>query len=291
VDWPRRPDPEALPDRFVSMIVRRPPAAPARARGESAGRGRQRQRRAPRSPAGPRARRRRRSPPRSGAASWARRCRNQGILKVLTSKGGASNVADLLGAGDVDRSQEEAFRNVTGLSVATSDSLRGLALRSGSTGRVADVSGLKDAGEIAAPTTLAVGGERKVASVIKVDPAAVESGSADPAALAAEIRRRLSAIRACYERALKRSPRLGGKLVLRFTIAAAGTVSAVGFDEDTLQDDELLRCLRDLALRWRFPAPEERAGGDHLSLRVPAGTVRAAGAPASGACSSRHWHW
>jgi hypothetical protein len=254
VDWPRRPDPETLGDHFVTMVVRRPPpppAAPATTPVDNASASAATAK--PRKPA---------RPPAPAISSDERRrqlaaaVQSQALLKVLTSKGGASNVADLLGAGDVDRAQEEAFRNVTGLSVATSESLRGMGPRSGSTGRVAEVGGLRDAGGIAAPTSLDVGGERKVASVIKVDPAAVESGSADPVALAAEIRRRLSAIRACYERALRRSPRLGGKLVLRFTIAAAGTVTAVDFDEDTIQDGELSRCLRELALRWRFPPPQ-----------------------------------
>jgi TonB family protein len=83
----------------------------------------------------------------------------------------------------------------------------------------------------------------------------VDNGTVNAPELARVIRQGMAAIRACYERALKRDPRLAGKLVLRFTITPAGTVSAVDLDEDTLRDPELARCLRETFLRWRFPAP------------------------------------
>jgi hypothetical protein len=50
------------------------------------------------------------------------------------------------------------------------------------------------------------------------------SGRLDGAQLAREIRVRLGALRACYERSLKRHPDLGGKLLVRLTITPAGTV-------------------------------------------------------------------
>jgi TonB family protein len=90
-----------------------------------------------------------------------------------------------------------------------------------------------------------------------VDATALESDEPgfDPQQIARAIRSRLAEIRACYERALKRRPDIGGKLVLRFTLTAMGTVSSVEIDEDTLDDDEVTRCVRGAVRGWRFAAP------------------------------------
>jgi hypothetical protein len=82
----------------------------------------------------------------------------------------------------------------------------------------------------------------------------VEDGKVDAAAIAREIRGRRKAIAACYERALKQQPTLAGKLVVRFSLAPAGTVSAVDIDEDTLGAPDVAACIRGVVLHWRFPA-------------------------------------
>src|SRR6185369_3940430 len=128
-------------------------------------------------------------------------------------------------------------------------------LTASASGRVVDVGGLRGGAAIAAATDVGPRGER---SAPRVEPARplVENGVADTAALARVVRQGMAAIRGCYERALKRDPRLAGKLVLRFTVTAAGTVSTVDFDDDSLGDDEVTRCLRGIFLRWRFPPPQ-----------------------------------
>jgi hypothetical protein len=56
---------------------------------------------------------------------------------------------------------------------------------------------------------------------------------------------------------LKLQPTLAGKLVVRFSLAAAGTVTAVDIDDDTLGSPEVAGCIRATVLRWRFPALAE----------------------------------
>jgi hypothetical protein len=56
---------------------------------------------------------------------------------------------------------------------------------------------------------------------------------------------------------LKQKPTLAGKLVIRFSIAAAGTVAAVDIDDDTLGAPEVGACVRGLVLHWRFAPPAE----------------------------------
>ena len=75
------------------------------------------------------------------------------------------------------------------------------------------------------------------------------------AEVAKEVRTRLGAVKACYERGLKRNPNLSGKVVIHWTITQAGTVSGVDIEQDTLGDAEVASCIKSLIARWRFPAP------------------------------------
>ena len=87
--------------------------------------------------------------------------------------------------------------------------------------------------------------------------------------VAKEVRSRLGAIKACYERALKRNPNLSGKVVIHWTITQAGTVSGVDVEQDTLGDAEVASCIKSLIARWRFPAPVGRLGRRFVPVRLP----------------------
>jgi hypothetical protein len=113
---------------------------------------------------------------------------------------------------------------------------------------------LRGGGSIAGGGTGAAATEKKVSGVVKSEAPAVD-GELDPAMVAKEVRSRLGAIKACYERALKRNPNLSGKVVIHWTITQAGTVSGVDVEQDTLGDAEVASCIKSLVARWRFPAP------------------------------------
>jgi TonB family protein len=101
--------------------------------------------------------------------------------------------------------------------------------------------------------------ERRV-PVVRSEPLALDEPveGFDPQQLARAIRSHMAAVRACYERALKRHPEIGGRLVLRFTLTPAGTVSSVEVDEDTLGDPEVTACVRSVLASWRFAAPPRK---------------------------------
>ena len=185
--------------------------------------------------------------------------RNTGILKLLGARAdGSGSIADVLGKGDVDRDQEKAFQGVGGLTVATSDaSLRGVKSGTGGSGKVADIGSLRGSGTIAGGSTGAGATEKRVSGVVKSEAPAVD-GELDPALVSKEVRARIGAVKACYERALKRNPNLSGKIKVRWTITAAGTVSGVDIADDSMGDSEVSSCIKQLVARWRFPAP---AGG------------------------------
>jgi outer membrane biosynthesis protein TonB len=264
VDWPRKPDIEEIPDRFVQMVVRKPdppketpkveekkdeekPAEDKKPKAVAQGEKKPKKEMSAEEKAKIDAERR---------ARLAEQVKNTGILKLLGAKAdGAGSIADVLGKGDVDRDQERAFQGVGGLKVATGDSnLRGVKSGTGGSGRVADIAGLRGGSGIAGASTGSVGSERKVTGIVKSEAPAVD-GQLDPNIVVREVKARMGAIKACYDRALKRNPNLSGKVVIRWTITAAGTVSGVDVDQDSLGDGEVTGCIKALVARWRFPAP------------------------------------
>jgi TonB family protein len=255
VDWPRRPSLEEVPDRFVRQIVQvprpKPPAAPTatpeptpqpaphpRPQGPIA----QRPKPGPGTP---------HEPPRVDVS-------NIGLIPLLTARtaDGHSAIDDVLSGGAVDRSLDEALRNVGGVGIASTDSLHNLHPGAGH-GKVIDVKDIRGSKGIEDARDTGPIAERDVASRLKVDRPVIEGGTADLDSIAREIRSRRKAIAACYERALKLKPTLTGKLVVRFSITAAGTVSAVDIDDDSLGAPEVGACVRALVLRWRFAPPAE----------------------------------
>jgi outer membrane biosynthesis protein TonB len=266
VDWPQKPDIEEIPDRFVQMVIRaKPPEPPKNAKQDDTKKEDDQGKKVPKKVASNTASK---TPKKEISAEekaridaerrarLAEQVRNTGILKLLGAKAdGSGSIADVLGKGDVDRDQEKAFQGVGGLSVATSDaSLRGVKTGTGGSGKVANISGLRGAGSIKGGDTGAGATEKKVKGVVKSEAPAVD-GELDPSLVSKEVRARLGAIKACYERSLKRNPSLSGKIKIRWTITAAGTVSGIEIDEDSMGDSEVTSCMRGLISRWRFPAP------------------------------------
>ena len=153
--------------------------------------------------------------------------KSTGLLKLLGARGEAGSIADVLGKGDVDRDQEKAFQGVGGVGVASAnDQLRGIKSGGSGSGKVATVGGLRGGGSISEGGTGNAAAEKRVSGIVKTEAPAVD-GELDPGLVAKEVRARQGAIKACYERALKRNPTLTGKIVMHWTITAAGTVSGV----------------------------------------------------------------
>ena len=258
VDWPRRPNLEEVPDRFVHEAARHrlaPPAPPAasppapsrapRPAVTAAGRPRPTTAPSPAPKAQPSAAERH--------VALEKQVQSTGLIRLLTTRAeGTSTATDLLAAGAPDQAVEAAFKGLTGLAVAQDDSLRNLPRVASGAGRVASPADLR--GARIASADVGPAAERNVRSSLRVEPLVVEGGHVDAEAIAREIRGRRRAVAACYERALKQQPTLAGKLVVRFSLSAAGTVGAVDIDEDTLGAPDVAACVRALALRWRFPA-------------------------------------
>lgn len=265
VDWPRKPDIEEIPDRFVQMVVRAKPPEPPKEtaiKDEKKEDDKKDEKKVASANSTSKAPKKEISAEEKARIDAERRARlaeqvrNTGILKLLGAKAdGSGSIADVLGKGDVDRDQEKAFQGVGGLTVATGDAaLRGVKTGTGGSGKVANISGLRGAGSIAGGDTGAGLTEKRITGIVKSEAPAVD-GELDPSLVSKEVRTRIGAIKACYERALKRNPSLSGKVKVRWTITAAGTVSSVEIEEDSMGDSEVSSCIKGLVSRWRFPAP------------------------------------
>jgi hypothetical protein len=272
VDWPRKPDIEEIPDRFVKMVVKKVEPPPEKKKEVAKTTEEEKKPEKKKADEGVKKQKRELTPEEKAKlaeekakadaerrARLAEQVKSTGLLKLLGARAdGSGSIADVLGKGDVDRDQEKAFQGVGGIGVASAnDQLRGIKSGGSGSGKVATVGGLRGGGSISEGGTGNAAAEKRVSGIVKTEAPAVD-GELDPGLIAKEVRARQGAIKACYERALKRNPTLTGKIVMHWTITAAGTVSGVDVEQDSLGDSEVGSCIKSLVARWRFPAP---AGG------------------------------
>jgi outer membrane biosynthesis protein TonB len=262
VDWPRKPDIEEIPDRFVQMIVPKKieepkPVVAQEEKKEEEKKEAKKDKGDASKKAPPK-----RDPEAEARAAAERRARlaadvqKMGVLKILGAKGENGQVADLVKGGDVSGDADKVFAQVGGVGVATT----GGGLRSKGAGGSGSLRGggslrASGPGEVG---TGERGGERTVKGIVKDSAPTDVDGSLDPSVIAREIRGRLGAIKACYEAGLKRNPNIGGKLQLRFEVSTVGKVTSAEIENDSMHDDEVASCIKSRVMTWRFPAP---AGG------------------------------
>jgi hypothetical protein len=105
---------------------------------------------------------------------------------------------------------------------------------------------------IAAPTAAPPPAARPAPRPARRPRARRSGGSPGDADIVAVIRRNQTGVRMCYERALKRDPRLSVRLDVRVNVSAAGVVERVSLDG--LPDGvPLSNCIRNVIKTWQFP--------------------------------------
>ncbi|MCU1279937.1 MAG: putative abductin-like protein, partial [bacterium] len=265
IDWPRKPDIEEIPDRFVQMIVPKKveEPKPVVAQQDDEKKEEKKTEKKDKGDAKPKPQKVR-DPEAEARAAAERRARlaadvqKMGVLKILGAKGENGSVADLVKGGDVSGDADKVFAQVGGVGVAGAGAggLRS-AKGAGGTGSLRGGGSLRASGPGEVGTGER-GGERVVKGVVKDSAPTDVDGSLDPSIIAKEIRSRLGAVKACYEAGLKRNPNIGGKLQLRFEISSVGKVTSADIENDTMHDEEVASCIKARVITWRFPAP---AGG------------------------------
>ncbi len=91
-------------------------------------------------------------------------------------------------------------------------------------------------------------------------------GGLDKEAIARVIRSQLGQIRYCYERQLSASPDLYGKILIKFTIGAAGSVVAQAIGTTSLNNAMVEGCILRRVAGWQFPSPK---GGTSVLVTYP----------------------
>lgn len=83
------------------------------------------------------------------------------------------------------------------------------------------------------------------------------SATLDPAGISRVVRANVNRVRACFERGLRENPDLGGRVMMRFTIAPTGAVTEATASP-TLADPTALRCMEAAVREFTFPADPAR---------------------------------
>ena len=281
-DWPEPRDIDyRMPDRFVSIMVDEPeeeeveiPEPEVVEEGEGPGQG---QEEAPAEPAGdggeeeeeaaaePQSAEERAAAEADRKRRMAEEVRSKTILSQLgaiSSEGGS--LVDSLTEGAGKTSMDEAFANSQGIKAGVAGAEKSGLRTSGSSdadGKGAAV-GIEDmgksAGARAAEKGVSTGGkreEKQVKANIKYgEEKVVGTGVLDPGAISRVIKRRQSQIQSCYEREIKKNPTASGKVVVTFTIGAAGRVTQSRASSDSVGGG-VGTCVAGVIKRFRFPRP------------------------------------
>jgi len=91
-------------------------------------------------------------------------------------------------------------------------------------------------------------------------------GSLDKEIIRRVIRRHINEVRWCYESELSKDPLLGGRVTVRFTIAASGQISASALESSTMGNARVESCVVQAVRRWEFPKP---LGGGVVNVSYP----------------------
>ena len=91
-------------------------------------------------------------------------------------------------------------------------------------------------------------------------------GTMDKSLIDAVIRRNMNQIRYCYQRELTKTPGLKGKIVVKFTIAGDGSVSAASIQSTSMNSSAVENCIIGRFKKFKFPEPK---GGGVVIVQYP----------------------
>jgi hypothetical protein len=191
-----------------------------------------------------------------------------GVVAAITTLGGSGSgkyLADLLGAGGSGGDLDGIAARLGGLRGTYGGGGVGGALGPGS----GDGTGLGGGVDLLSGLGGGYGGRGPHGGKLRKKSVSVEGavssiagpgrGEAQrsPQVIASVIRRHLAGIQNAYNSALKKNPNLGsGKITIRFTILAGGSVGTVSIVQDTLSSPVLSSAILVRVRGWRFPKVE-----------------------------------
>jgi hypothetical protein len=195
----------------------------------------------------------------------------KGLLRSLTGTGTAAmgmpveNPFRGGGGGETD-DLDPVINTVTGLKTQGRSGLSGAGeggVRGERTQRETSISDLVAEVETATTTSdLSKTGELVVETPAAVEGRGRKSIHRSQDAIHEVIYSHLPAIRFCYERELKKFPNLKGKIDLRITVAADGSVSHVELISSTINNSRVERCIISRIMNWKDFKPIDSDEGN-----------------------------
>ena len=91
-------------------------------------------------------------------------------------------------------------------------------------------------------------------------------GALDKSIIDRVVKQHLSEIRYCYQKELNKNPKLSGRISVKFTIAADGSVSSSSIKSSSLNNSVAESCIAGRFRRFRFPKPK---GGGIVVVSYP----------------------
>jgi pSer/pThr/pTyr-binding forkhead associated (FHA) protein len=129
----------------------------------------------------------------------------------------------------------------------------------GTAGKGGGSSGYKGSGALSL-------GNTGSAEVGVLDEETEVDGGLDKELIARYIKSQLGQIRYCYERQLSANPDLYGKIMVKFTIGSAGSVTAQAIGNTSLNNAMVEGCILRRIAGWQFPTPK---GGTKVLVTYP----------------------
>jgi hypothetical protein len=187
-----------------------------------------------------------------------------GVVAAITTLGAGSgrSIADLLGAGGTSGDLDDIANRIGGLRGSAGGGALGGGLGAGGAGGTGLGGGMDGiAGLGGGYAGRGPGGGRLTKKMVSVTGTissvggeAAGEANRSPQVIASIIRRHLAGIQNAYNSALKKNPTLGsGKITIRFTIMANGSVGSAGIITDTLNSPALSGSILSRVRSWRFP--------------------------------------
>ena len=187
------------------------------------------------------------------AAAVAKAVQSKGILKVLGALGpgtGRGAVADVFGTGGGIGDVATALSGAGGVAVANDPGAAG-GRKGGGQGEAASIGELATSG--GGKVGYGAKSEVRVSGSVAAEEAEVDSSDIDQGKLASFVKARMGLIKACYENALKRNPKLKGKISIRFTILETGGLTDISPAQNNVGSPEVASCIVNTMRAWRTP--------------------------------------
>ncbi|MDP3153199.1 MAG: AgmX/PglI C-terminal domain-containing protein [Archangium sp.] len=191
------------------------------------------------------------------AEALKKRVRTMGMMGVIGSHGdGQSGFGDILKDTGVMEISEALRGTQPGVAVASVEDATASQRKGDETGGTSEIEVLGTQG--VKRVELREATAHPITSRMQTEKLVIDTPEVDERALTQWLNGRKGAIQSCYERELKRSPKLAGRLVIKFAITSRGRVSGVGFEEDSLRSAQVQQCISGLMRAWVLPfSPED----------------------------------